>query len=103
MASVRHAAFHDARLSMLAARRGIMPGSGNAGVSSWVVHSAVGFSSPGRRTYKRPADMDPAAWPGKLAGKLERPMSEPIGAQSTGPLSTGPIPKGPLKGLRVST
>ncbi len=45
--------------------------------------------------------MDPAAWPGKLAGKLERPMSEPIGAQSTGPLSTGPIPKGPLKGLRV--
>ena len=28
-------------------------------------------------------------------------MSEPIGAQSTGPLSTGPIPKGPLKGLRV--
>ena len=45
MASVRHAAFQDARLSMLAARRGIMPESGNAGVSSWVVHSAVGFCS----------------------------------------------------------
>ncbi len=50
MARVRHAAVHDARLSMLAARRGIMPVSGIAGVSFWgratVVAAVVGFASP---------------------------------------------------------
>ena len=44
MASVRHAAVHDARLSMLAARCGVTPVSGIAGVSSRV-GIAVGFSS----------------------------------------------------------
>ena len=34
MASVTHAATHDARLSMLAARCGVSPVSGIAGVSS---------------------------------------------------------------------
>src|SRR5262249_8027742 len=77
MASVRHGAVDDARLSMLAARCGTMV-SGIAGVSSRGVS--------GRRIWT--ADATPASW--------SDGMSDPIGAQPTGPLPTGP-----LKGLRV--
>ena len=72
MASVMQAAVHDARLSMLAARCGAMV-SGIAGISS------RGIS--GRAVWTRPRRPD----------KAERRMTEPIGAQ----------PTGPLRGLRV--
>ena len=66
MASVRHAAVHDARLSMLAARCGITPKSGIAGVSSRVVRTAVGFSCPGDGPISGvpiwPRDGAPASW-----------------------------------------